>query len=65
MGILKQMVLPEYTYQLSFLKPYAEASIGVENILKFIRIDAIWRLSYLNHADITKFGVKFTFTGDF
>ncbi|MDX1349983.1 MAG: DUF5686 family protein [Putridiphycobacter sp.] len=60
-----EMLLPNYTYELSFTKPYTEASIGVENILKFIRVDAIWRLSYLNHTDITKFGVKFTFTGDF
>lgn len=60
-----EMILPSYSYQLSFSKPYAEASIGIENILKFVRVDAIWRLSYLNHPDINKFGVKFTFTGDF
>ena len=60
-----EMILPSYTYQLSLTKPYAEAHIGVENILKFMRVDAIWRLSYLDHSDITKFGVKFTFTGDF
>jgi len=62
---LSEMLLPPYTKTLSFTQPYIEASIGVENILKFIRIDAIWRLSYLNSPDVTKFGVKFTFSGDF
>lgn len=62
---LSVMNLPSYTSQLSLTKPYMEASVGVENIFKFIRIDAIWRLSYLNTPDVRKFGVKFTFTGDF
>lgn len=62
---LSVMNLPSYTNQLSFTKPYMEASVGVENIFKFIRIDAVWRLSYLNASDVRKFGVKFTFTGDF
>lgn len=60
-----EIIFPSYSNALSFSKPYAEASVGIENILKFVRVDAIWRLSYLNHSDITKFGVKFTFTGDF
>ncbi|MFD1553924.1 hypothetical protein DNU06_14035 [Putridiphycobacter roseus] len=60
-----EMLFPSFSNTLSFSKPYAEVSVGVENVLKFIRIDAIWRLTYLNHQDITKFGVKFVFTGDF
>lgn len=60
-----EMLIPTYSHQLSYTKPYSEVHLGVENILKFIRVDAIWRLSYLNHEDITNFGVKFTFTGDF
>ena len=46
-------------------KPYGEASIGVENIFKLFRIDAMWRLSYLsqpseatNMPDIPKFGIR-------
>ncbi len=62
---LSEMLLPTYTNTLSMTKPYVEVSAGIENIFKFIRIDAIWRLTYLNSPDITKFGVKFTFTGDF
>ena len=37
--------------------PYMEAGVGVENIFKFFRVDAIWRLSYLNKPDILPFGV--------
>jgi len=62
---LTEMLLPTYTNQLLFTKPYMEVGVGIENIFKFIRIDAIWRLSYLDTPNAQKFGVKFTFTGDF
>ena len=39
-------------------KPYYEAGVGIENILKIIRIDCIWRLSYLDNTGIQKFGVR-------
>ena len=39
-------------------KPYMEAGIGVENIFKLLRIDAIWRLTYLDNPDISKFGIR-------
>ncbi len=41
--------------------PYFEASVGVENILKILRIDAMWRLNYLDktqHPNIQQFGVR-------
>ena len=42
--------------------PYYEASIGIENIFKIFRIDALWRLSYIdkNYVDFytSKGGVK-------
>ncbi|MDD4742685.1 MAG: DUF5686 family protein [Bacteroidales bacterium] len=41
-------------------KPYFEAGAGIENIFKIIRVDAIWRLSYLDHPNISKFGVRFS-----
>jgi len=37
--------------------PYAEADLGIENIFKVLRIDAVWRLSYLNAPNITRFGI--------
>ena len=39
-------------------KPYLEAAVGIENIFKLIRIDAIWRLSYLDNPNIVKFGIR-------
>lgn len=63
-----EMLLPSYSHRFSY--PYYEVSAGFENILKFIRVDAIWRLSYRDHVDlygepVRNFGVKFTFTADF
>lgn len=41
--------------------PYAEASIGVENIFKVFRVDAFWRLNYQLPRAIDNFGFKFGF----
>ncbi len=38
-------------------RPYMEAGLGVENIFKFFRVDAVWRLSYLENPDILPFGL--------
>ncbi len=51
-------VFPKGMYTLD--KPYFEAGAGIENIFKVIRVDAIWRLSYLSHPNISKFGVRFS-----
>ncbi len=51
--------LPQITHTLE--KPYLEAGVGVENILKFIRIDGIWRLSHLDNQNINKFAVFLSF----
>ena len=40
--------------------PYMEASVGIENIFKFLRIDYVWRLSYRNLENIQKSGVRMT-----
>ena len=40
-------------------KPYMEATVGIGNILKFLRVDVIRRLNYLDHPEIpTLWGVK-------
>lgn len=40
-------VLPEWKMQTPTLqKPYIETGVGIENILRFFRIDAVWRLTY-------------------
>ncbi len=51
-------VFPAGMYTLS--KPYFEAGAGVENIFKILRIDAVWRLSYLDHPNISPFGIRFS-----
>ncbi len=35
--------------------PYMETGFGVENILKFIRVDALWRLNYLDNEEAQRF----------
>ena len=54
---------PRFTAPRSFANnvPYIEAGYGIENIFRFIRIDAIHRLTYLNGEESHKaFGVKGT-----
>jgi hypothetical protein len=41
-------------------KPYFETGAGIENIFKVARVDAIWRLSYLDNPNISKFGIRFS-----
>ena len=38
--------------------PYMEAGVGIENIFKFLRVDAFWRLSYLSNPNVKPFGVR-------
>lgn len=40
-------------------KPYFEAGVGVENIFRFFRLDAVWRLSHLDNPGASRFGVFF------
>lgn len=42
-------------------KPYVEAGVGVENIFKILRVDFLWRMSYLENPDISKFGIRGSF----
>jgi len=41
-----------------FNKPYVEGGVGVENIFKLLRIDAVWRFSYLDNPNIQVFGIR-------
>jgi len=42
-------------------KPYFEAGVGIENIFRVGRIDAVWRLSHLDAPDISRFRIFFSF----
>lgn len=49
---------PEGSYAMG-KDPYMEVGVGLENILKFIRIDYVWRLTYLDNPNIDKRGLRF------
>jgi hypothetical protein len=57
------MVRPPETFTLD--RPFLEAALGIENIFKVIRIDALWRLSYLDNPNIVRFGLRAKFQFDF
>lgn len=48
---------PATTYRMD-KKPYMEVGVGVVNIFKFLRVDYIWRLNYLDHRNIDKSGIR-------
>jgi hypothetical protein len=39
-------------------KPYMEASAGIGNIFKLLRLDVVRRLSYMEHPDVPKWGIR-------
>lgn len=39
-------------------KPYLEFGIGIENIFKIVRIDALWRATHLDKPNIEPFGIR-------
>lgn len=39
-------------------KPYMELGVGIDNILTFLRLDYVWRLTYRDNPDIDKSGVR-------
>lgn len=45
--------------------PYMEASVGIENIFKFMRLDYVWRLNYRDNPGIQKRGVRCTMSLSF
>ena len=58
---LEVMNLADYTMTLK-AKPYMELAAGIENIFSFIRVDAVWRLTYLSHEidgqKVSPFGIR-------
>lgn len=45
--------------------PYVEASVGIQNIFKFIRVDLVRRLTYLDHANVSTWGIRTQVKFDF
>ncbi len=40
-------------------RPYMEASVAIDNVFKFLRIDLVKRVNYLDHPDVPEWGVRF------
>lgn len=38
--------------------PYMEGGVGIENIFKFMRVDLVRRFDYLDHPEVTKYGIR-------
>lgn len=45
--------------------PYIEGSIGIGNIFKVIRVDAVKRFTYLNHPEVSNLGIRLSINGNF
>ncbi len=52
------------TYSLNKI-PYMEVSVGLANIFKIIRLDLVKRLTYLDHPDISTWGIRTRVRFDF
>jgi hypothetical protein len=46
-------------------KPYMEASVGIANIFRLLRVDYLWRLSYKNLPNVDKWGIRFSIQAGF
>ena len=53
---IAEMILPVSTKSFGKI-PYSEASIGIENIFKVLRLDVVWRLSHLD-ANTAPLGIR-------
>ena len=53
-----------FTYTLNN-GPYMEGSVGVGNIFKVIRIDLVKRLTYLDHPEVSQWGIRTLVKFDF
>ena len=51
-------LLPNFDFKAPSAYPYVEAGFGFENILKILRFDFIWRLTYRNQALTPNFQPK-------
>ncbi len=41
--------------------PYVEASAGIENIFKIVRLDLVRRFTYLDHPNVSPWGLRLSF----
>ena len=67
-GVLSQrhevnMLFPDFIKEFNRI-PYAESTIGIENLFKFFRVDLVWRMSYLDE-NTHPLGIRARFTLNF
>ncbi len=46
-------------------EPYAEGSVGISNILKFFRVDFVYRFTYLDNPNVSPMGIRMRMKFDF
>ncbi|MCX2496294.1 DUF5686 family protein [Pedobacter sp. PF22-3] len=46
-------------------EPYMEGSVGVGNIFKLLRVDLVKRFNYLNHPEVSEWGIRARVKFDF
>lgn len=56
----QEMLIPSFVKRFGGI-PYAESSIGIENILKVGRIDLVWRMTHLDPG-MSPLGIRMKFT---
>ncbi|WP_343692202.1 DUF5686 family protein [Chitinophaga sp.] len=60
----KLLLFPSGTYSLSN-GPYIEGSVGISNIFRILRVDAVKRFTYLAHPEAPSWGVRAMLKFDF
>ena len=45
--------------------PYIEGSVGVSNIFKVLRVDLVKRFNYLDHPEVSEYGIRARVKFDF
>ena len=53
------------TYTFSNYKPYIEGSVGISNILRFLRVDLVHRFTYLSNPGVSAWGIRLKGKFDF
>jgi hypothetical protein len=57
------MLFPDFIKEFDD-KPYAETTIGIENLFKFFRVDLVWRMTYLDE-NTNPLGIRAKFALNF
>lgn len=63
-GVLYRLPYDNNDYESYYLKstlPYIEASVGIENIFKVLRVDYVRRFTYTDNPGISKWGIRIQF----